>query len=111
MRHLLILALSLLFLSSCEKDGINVTECEKKMRNHFKDQLNCKEKGSYESNLYKGTYDGKTIYFTNIVCISCLTMPPNEGYTCDMEKVKIENFNDVKDIKMVYNSCTKNFIK
>jgi len=57
----------------------------------------------------KLTYKGETVYFANTICIYCLTAPPEYGYTCDLKKIDFENFNDVKDISEVYNSCSKKY--
>jgi len=82
------------------------------MKNHFKNNLSCSEKKNltHASHLFKGTYKEKTVYYTVIVCPTCNTMPPQFGYTCDMEKVEFKNFNEnMKDHTKVYDSCTKKF--
>lgn len=108
----LFLLLPILVFFSCEKDNgsKDATPCEIKMKSHFKDKLKCSKKGEMEVNLYSGEYEGKTVYFTDTMCIACLTIAPKEGYTCDMEKIEFKDFQDVKEIKQVYNSCSKSYV-
>lgn len=109
MKRIMFLALAIVLFTTCEKDGQDASPCSKKLRSHFKKEIRCTEKGAYETNLYKGIYKGKTVYYVDVVCISCLTASPEYGYTCDLEKVDFENFNEVANKTMVYNSCTKDY--
>jgi len=111
MERYLILTLGLMLFLSCGKENSSLgSDCAMNMRSKFKGEIRCTKKGEMESNLYKGTYENKTVYFTMTMCSNCLTAPPSFGYTCDMEKVNFEDFNvNMKDISQVYNSCTKQF--
>ncbi len=109
MKRIMFLALAIIMFTACEKDDVDVSTCAKKLKSHFKKELRCSEKGANETNLFKGTYKGETVYFANTICIYCLTAPPEYGYTCDLKKIDFENFNDVKDISEVYNSCSKKY--
>jgi len=113
MKRFLFLALSLLLFSSCEKDGemVDSQDCHIKMKEQFKDELKCSSNGQGESvHLFKGVYKGKTVYYPLTVCTNCNTMPPQFGYTCSMEKVEFEDFNEnMKEQTKVYDSCNKKF--
>ncbi|WP_293933396.1 hypothetical protein [Sphingobacterium sp. UBA6645] len=107
-----ILFSSIIFLTSCDKqqDDPNAPECYKQMKQRYDKQLGCSKKGEMEVNLYRGLYQGKEIYFPMTMCPSCNTVAPAEGYTCEGEKIAIEDFNrQVTAIKEVYNSCTRKF--
>ena len=81
------------------------------MKQKFENDLLCFEKKVIEINLYTGLYKNEQVYFTMIMCPACNTAPPAFGYTLHNKKVKFDNFQDVTDIKEVYNSCTKTFTK
>lgn len=111
MRILLIL-ITLVFLSSCEKSKENTTEtlCHQEMKTKLEKELKCIEKGVIEVNLYSGLYNGENIYFAMTMCPACNTIPPQFGYSCDGTKITITDFNNkVSEIKEIYNSCTKRF--
>lgn len=79
------------------------------MKERFKDDLKCTERGVMEMHLFVGTYKNKQVYFTKIMCPACNTVPPQYGYTCDNKKIDFDDFENVKDRKIVYNSCTDTF--
>ena len=113
LRNLCLLLMAIGLFYGCEKESNQrkPTACETQMKERFKDDLVCGEKNVRESNLYSGFYKNEQVYFTMIMCLACNTAPPAFGYTCDNEKVEFDNFQDVMDIKEVYNSCTKTFTK
>lgn len=102
--------LTFFILTGCEKANVensNPSACLLKMKDLFKEELKCTEKGVMESNLHTGTYEDKTIYFVDIMCPACNTVPPQFGYTCNGTKITITNFStNVSNVKEVYNSCT-----
>lgn len=104
---------SSLFHLACEKDGNNknISACALSMKQKFEKELKCSEKGTMESNLYVGIYNNQKVYFVDIMCPSCSTAAPQFGYTCDDKKVMFEDFSKMKDVKQVYNSCTKEFME
>ncbi|MCH5598425.1 hypothetical protein [Niabella ginsengisoli] len=70
----------------------------------FKDQITCTEIPATGpcNYLAKGIYKGERIYFIDIICVACNTIPPQEGYNCDGQKIAIENFNqNVTDVEAV----------
>ena len=97
--------------SSCEKDQTDASECVIRMKQLFDNELKCTEKNAMEVNLYSGKYQNKIVYFLNIMCPACSSMPPSYGYSCSNEKILFDNFQNVTDIKQVYNSCTKKYLK
>ena len=109
MKRIMFLALAIVLFMACEKEDQNASPCSKKLKSHFNKELRCIKKGEYETNLYKGVYKGKTVYFVDDVCISCLTASPEYGYTCDLEKVDFDNFNELANKTIVYNSCSKKY--
>ncbi|MCL7987445.1 hypothetical protein M8998_05775 [Sphingobacterium sp. lm-10] len=107
MNKIYLLFITSLLLSACSKSESET--CLTYMRNHFRDQLKCNSPHMY-TNLYRGVYKGQTVYFVDIVCPACLTMPPQRGYTCEMKEVNFTNFaEEVNDVKEVYNSCTRSY--
>lgn len=97
--------LSALFFLACSKSNNKVeTDCDTKMIAKFKDQISCTEIPTMGPCHYlgKGLYKGQEIYFLDIVCAACNTIPPQEGYRCDGSKITIENFGqNVTDIAFV----------
>ena len=112
MRKLCVLLAAVTLLLSCKKESNpeGGSICASKMKEKFNSELKCITKNSHAVNLYSGTYKEKLVYFSNTMCINCGTVPPEFGYTCDDEKINFENFDDVENVKVVYNSCTKEFI-
>lgn len=111
MRILLIFLIPL-FLIGCRKSKEEITDnlCHMEMKERFKSELKCTKQGLMEQNLYTGMYEGQRIYFINIMCTACNTIPPQAGYSCDGTKITISNFNNnVSEIKEIYNSCTNRF--
>ena len=102
-----------LFLISCQKSRENTTDnlCHQEMKERFKSELRCTEKGKMEVNLYSGLYEGKRIYFVMTICPACNTVNPQYGYTCEGEEIQISNFlSKVSETREIYNSCTNSFI-
>jgi len=113
MKRYCIFLVAILWIAGCTKDEtpVDTSECVVRMKDLYKSELKCTEKGTMEINLYSGLYKKEVVYFTNIVCVACNTVPPSFGYTCDNKKVVFDNFINVTDIKQVYNSCTNEFMK
>jgi len=111
MKRLTIFATIIILFLGCKKEKTHDTSaCALAMKERFKDELICTTKPiPMEGQLFKGTYKGEVVYFPNIVCASCNTVPPTSGYTCDDKKVTFEKFEDVKNVKAVYSSCTNSF--
>ena len=103
--------LAIALLLGCKKEESSIKTCHQEMKERFNSELRCSKQGEMEVNLYSGIYDGKRIYFTMIMCPACNTVPVQHGYTCDGQKISVENFNNtVSDIKQIYNSCTQKFM-
>lgn len=104
MRATLVLLITIFFIA-CSKSNKKVElDCDAKMIAKFKDQITCAEVPAMGPCYYlgKGIYEGEEIYFINIICAVCNTMPPGEGYRCDGRKITIENFNQsVTDLEFV----------
>ncbi|GEM_PF-372227 len=118
MKNLLLLFFMTAFFISCDSDKEfedigDASECSLKMREYYKGQLYCNKNphfGTISTNLIKGNYKGKIVYYINVECENCLVAAPSSGYTCELELVDFsKDFENVKDIKMVYNSCEKKF--
>lgn len=104
MRTTLVLLITIFFIACSKSDNKVEEDCDAKMITKFEDQITCTEIPTMGPCYYlsKGIYKGEQIYFINIVCAVCNTMPPGEGYRCDGRKVTIENFSQsVTDIKFV----------
>ncbi|WP_114789157.1 hypothetical protein U0035_06220 [Niabella yanshanensis] len=104
MRTTVVLLIAI-FLVACSKSDNKVeSDCDAKMIAKFKDQITCTEIPTMGPCYYlaKGIYKGEEIYFMNIVCAACNTMPPGEGYNCDGRKIVIEDFTkNVTDARAV----------
>lgn len=111
MRKLYVLFIAVTLLYSCQKDReqVDPTSCEWRMKEKFKEELKCTEQGVMEVNLFRGVYKNEQVYFTLTMCINCNTLPPTYGYTCEDKKVTFDDFGNVEDIKEIYNSCTQEF--
>ncbi len=107
--YLIICVVVILF--GCSKEDSAPNDCLAKMRNHFRKQLTCSKSDNMpmSNNLSRGVYKGKVVYFVTTICPNCLTAPPQKGYTCEMEEITFLDYRDVRDEKMVYNSCTRQF--
>ncbi|MGH2624567.1 MAG: hypothetical protein ACRDE7_12930, partial [Sphingobacterium sp.] len=112
MRKLCVLFAAVALFLSCKKESnpVGTSICASQMKEKFNSELKCIKKNWHQVNLYSGTYKKKQVYFSYTMCINCGTVPPKFGYTCDDEKIDFENFDDVENVKEVYNSCTKEFI-
>ncbi len=90
---------------ACSKSNNKVEQdCDAQMTERFKDQITCTEIPATGPCYYlgKGMYKGAEIYFIDIVCVSCDTMAPQEGYDCAGRKIVIEDFTkNVTDIRAV----------
>ncbi|SFS32413.1 hypothetical protein SAMN05660206_101150 [Sphingobacterium wenxiniae] len=98
---------------SCDKDDTpsNATECDIRMKKLYESELQCTQKPTAMAvNLFSGTYEGEKVYFTDIICPACGVMPPSFGYTCAEKKITFDSYTNVKNIKLVYNSCTKEYV-
>ncbi len=118
MKNLLLLFFMTAFFISCDSDKEfedigDESECSLKMKEHFKEELYCNtntEISTSSTHLFKGNYNGKIVYFTYTDCENCLRETPQSGYTCELELVEFNrDFENVKDRKLVYNSCEKKF--
>jgi len=111
MKKILVILTIVVSLSSCEKDYTDASECAIRMKQLFDNELKCTAQNAMEVNLYSGRYQNKIVYFLNIMCPACSSIPPSYGYTCSNEKILFDNFQNVTDIKQVYNSCTKKYLE
>ncbi|WP_276363244.1 hypothetical protein [Daejeonella sp. H1SJ63] len=111
MKKILVVFMIAFSLSSCEKDQTDASECAIRMKQLFDNELKCTEENAMEVNLYSGKYQNKIVYFPNVMCPVCLGIPPSYGYSCSNEKISFDNFQNVTDIKQVYNSCTKKYLE
>lgn len=113
MKILLALVLVVALFSGCEKDS-DSSPCAREMRSFFENDLKCDTGDDYEysANLAKGEYKGATVYFvSSTVCMNCLTAFPTHGYTCEKEKIEFDDFREVKNIKQVFDSCSKQYLE
>ena len=108
----ILFAASLLFVG-CSKSESITTEAENatfsRMRSHFSNELKCTTPGMRQTNLFRGIYEGQTVYYVAIVCPNCNTLPPRSGYTDTLEEIVFADFRNVTDSKTVYDSCTKKY--
>ncbi|MDR2284381.1 MAG: hypothetical protein LBE37_14275 [Sphingobacterium sp.] len=113
MRKIIILLLAVASILGCKKseEKVDTSECITEMVTRFEKELKCTKQGLMETNLYRGTYKNKQVYFTNTMCPACNTIPPQYGYDCSGKKIDFRDFKDVSGIKEVYNSCTKKVIE
>ena len=118
MKNLLLLFFMTAFFISCDSDKEfddidDASECSLKMREYYKGQFFCNKNpdfGTISTNLIKGNYNGKIVYYIYTDCENCLIETPQSGYTCELELVEFNrDFENVKDRKMVYSSCEKKF--
>lgn len=87
------------------------TEVQERMRSHFSSELKCTKQGEMQTNLYQGNYEGTTVYFVAVMCPNCNTVPPRSGYTDKLEEVIFSDFQNVTDMKIIYDSCTRKYLK
>lgn len=111
MKKLLVFATIIILFLGCKKEKTHdVSACALAMKERFKDELICvTSPNPMESKLFKGSYNGKTVYFVQTICINCNMIPVTYGYTCDDQKVVFDKLENVKDIKVVYSSCSDSF--
>ncbi|HMR85822.1 MAG TPA: hypothetical protein PKE30_21915 [Niabella sp.] len=90
-------------VTSCSKSTRAGTNCDEYYINKMKKQWAPLSSCSPEFNhvLGKGIYQAKVIYYTDISCIACNTAPPQYGVTCAGDSVRVNNWNDVKDRKII----------
>ncbi|MBO9591851.1 MAG: hypothetical protein J7599_03010 [Niabella sp.] len=100
--YLLISALTAFsLLSACHKSGTK--NCDQdwivKVRNAWMPLSSC----SPEFNHYlgKGVYRGTVLYYTSISCTACSVAPPEYGLTCKGDTVRVADWKEVKDIKIL----------
>lgn len=113
MRKIIILLVAVASVLGCKKseEKVDIPGCIGEMVKRYENELKCTKQGSWETNLYRGTYKNQQVYFANTMCINCGVMPPKHGYDCSGKKIEFSDFRDVSDIKEVYNSCTKKVIE
>lgn len=110
MKRLLILSWLAFFFIGCEKDS-DSSPCAREMRSFFEDDLTCQTGDmEYAVHLHKGEYNGRTVYFPFVDCPSCGVRPPSQGYTCEKEKIEFDDFLVVKNMKRVFDSCSKRYL-
>lgn len=105
MGNFFITILIIAVLVGCSKSSTNDNaNCDSHMIDKFKGEIACTDLATDGpcSYLAKGDYMGEKIYFINIVCAFCNTLPPQEGYNCRNRKVAIVDFNkNVTNIEVV----------
>lgn len=96
-------------LQSCNQseEKISIPGCIGDMIQRYEKELKCTKQGSWETNLYRGTYKNQQVYYANTMCINCGVMPPQYGYDCSGKKIEFTSFQEVSNEKQVYNSCTQ----
>ncbi len=108
----ILITTSLLLFACSKSEPIPVLpdeNVEAFMRDYFKNELKCTTPSMMQTNLFQGIYEGQTVYYVDIVCPACNTLPPKSGYTYKLEEIVFSDFRNVTDHKMVYDSCTKKF--
>ena len=113
MRKIIILLVAVASVLGCKKseEKVDTPGCVQEMVKRYENELKCTEQGAMETNLYRGTYKNKQVYFADTMCPACNVIPPKHGYDCSGKKIEFSDFKDVTDIKEVYNSCTKKVIE
>jgi len=51
--------------------------------------------------LGKGTYQSTVIYYTSISCAACNIAQPQYGVNCTGDSIKINNWSEVKDTRII----------
>lgn len=110
-RFCLILFVSLGLMACNENKKQQQKDCVVELKELLKDELTCTKAEEMQVNLFVGSYKGEEVYFPMLVCPACDAQAPSYGYTCAKTKVSFEKFEDVKDVKLVYNSCDSTFSK
>ena len=113
MKKIITLLLAVTFILGCKKSEkiVDIPGCVGEMVKRYDNELKCTKQGSWETNLYRGTYKNQQVYFANTMCINCGVMPPKYGYDCSGKKIEFSDFKDVSGTKEVDNSCTKKLIE
>ena len=93
-----------------EQKNIAPTACLAEMKAFFSDDLRCSDPGKMEVHLQEAEYDGQKVYFTEIMCIYCGVAPTTSGYNCSKEKVEFKDYNLLKNVRRVYDSCEGRFL-
>lgn len=70
-----------------------------KMKKQWETVSSCSPE--FKHYLGKGLYQSATIYYTSISCVACNVMPPQYGVSCGGDSIKISNWSDVKDTRVI----------
>lgn len=107
-KRLFLLLLPVLF--SCGENRVAPSACVAEMRVFFSNDLRCPDPGGMEVHLQAAEFEGQLVYFPEIMCIYCGVAPPTYGYNCQHEKVEFKDYNLLKNVRRVYNSCENKFL-
>ncbi|MGN7784552.1 hypothetical protein ACTJIJ_08500 [Niabella sp. 22666] len=101
MKLYLPLLLTIALLTACSKKSN--PDCDALWINKMKKQWEMVSSCTPEFKHYlgKGMYQSKIIYYTSISCVACDVMPPQYGVDCAGDSIKINNWNDVKDTRVI----------
>lgn len=108
MKKIIALISVILALTACKKTEkpFDSSICLDQMIERYKEELICTNQSNYAVHLYRGIYKNEFIYFPQLMCPNCSTMPPSTGYNCKGQKVRIISFQQVTENEKVYDSCT-----
>jgi len=102
--------LVLSFVFGCNKKN-DVNSCMAEMRIFFGNDLGCIQMGGMEVHLNRAEFKGQSIYFPEIMCTYCQVAPPTTGYNCQFEPVKFGDYQLLKNVRRVYDSCMDRFLE
>lgn len=94
-------------LIACHKSGTTSKNCDDywiaKKQKEWMSLSSCTP--TFKHYLGKGIYRDTVLYYNDVGCINCDMMPPKYGLTCKGDTVRVADWGEVND-KKVLASCT-----
>ncbi|WP_300601364.1 hypothetical protein [Niabella sp.] len=90
-------------LLACHKSSISSKNCDEfwiaKAQKEWMPLSSCSPE--FKHYLGKGIYKDTVLYYTSISCVNCDIAPPQYGFTCKGDTVRVANWAEVTDTKIL----------
>ena len=101
MKLCLLFLITITSIAACSKKSN--PDCDalwiSKMKKQWETVSSCSPE--FKHYLGKGKYGATTIYYTSISCVACDVVAPQYGVNCAGDSIRINNWNDVKDTRII----------